>query len=80
MQHIGRAALRPGHEALRDCLLSNCLSALSKDIGPVLASGQGIALIPLSSVSSRRGGWRADKAHGLDRQAGGGTACGRPWA
>jgi len=24
-----------------------------------------------------RGGWRADKAHGLGRQAGGGTACGR---
>ena len=26
---------------------------------------------------SCRGGWRADKAHGLDRQAGDGTACGR---
>jgi len=52
LQHIGRAALRPGHEALRDCLLSNCLSALRQRISaPVLASGQGIALIPLSSVS-----------------------------
>src|SRR4051812_15947320 len=39
---------------------------------------RGIALIPQRSSSpSRRGGWRADKAHGLDRQAGGGTACGR---
>jgi hypothetical protein len=27
--------------------------------------------------SLNRGGWRADKAHGLDRQAGGGPACGR---
>src|SRR5262249_27149612 len=34
---------------------------------------------PLPSPSTR-GGWRADKAHGLDRQAGDGTACGRPWA
>src|SRR5712672_4200617 len=44
---------------------------------PVSALGQGIALIPLISPPSGRGGWRADKAHGLDRQAGGGTACGR---
>ena len=34
-----------------------------KNISPCLhASGQGIALIPLSSPPSRRGGWHADKA------------------
>src|SRR5712672_328931 len=44
---------------------------------PVSALGQGIALIPLISPPSGRGGWRADKAHGLDRQAGCGTARGR---
>src|SRR5262249_57385890 len=44
---------------------------------PVSASGQGIALIPLITPPSLRGGWRADKAHGLERQAGDGTACGR---
>src|SRR5215510_14736564 len=53
------------------------LSLESRKSAPVLALGQGIALIPLSSPPSLRGGWRADKAHGLDRQAGGGTACGR---
>ena len=36
LQHIGRAALRPGHEALRDCLLSNCLSRLeAKEYRPL---------------------------------------------
>jgi hypothetical protein len=55
-------------------------SLVANDIGPCLALGQGIALIPSRSSSSSpsiRGGWRADKAHGLDRQAGDGTACGR---
>src|SRR5712671_6044286 len=82
LQHIGRAALRPGHEALRDCLLSNCLSRLeAKEYRPLFrlrARGSPSFLeAPLRPSPSRRGGWRADKAHGLDRQAGGGTACGR---
>jgi hypothetical protein len=58
----------------------NELIAVWKSIrvsAPVSASGQGIALIPFSSIPSVRGGWRADKAHGLDRQTGDGTACGR---
>jgi hypothetical protein len=36
---------------------------------PVSTLGQGIALIPLPHHPLIRGGWRADKALGLDRQA-----------
>jgi len=56
----------------------------TKNIGPCLrlwARGSPSFLkAPLLPSPSRRGGWRAAKAHGLDRQAGGGTACGRAWA
>src|SRR5262245_10932033 len=52
-----------------------------KEISPCFGFGPGDR--PHSSLitpPSLRGGWRADKAHGLDRQAGDGTACGRAWA
>ena len=45
---------------------------------PVSASGQGIALVSFLPSPSLRGRWRADKAHGLDRQAGGGPLCDGP--
>jgi hypothetical protein len=61
-----------------------CLGLETKHVGPRLrlwARGSPSFLKALLLPSpSRRGGWRAAKAHGLDRQAGGGTACGRAWA
>jgi hypothetical protein len=71
-------------EPVFSCQIARCgwreLRIGKRTSAPVSALGQGIALIPSCSSSSPpscRGGWRADKAHGLDRQAGGGTACGR---
>ena len=49
-----------------------------KEISPCFGFGPGDR--PHSSLAHLprlRGGWRADKAHGLDRQAEGGSACGR---
>jgi hypothetical protein len=57
LQHIGRAALRPGHEALRDCLLSNCLSRLeAKEYRPLFrlrARGSPSFLSSSVSLTSR---------------------------
>src|SRR5882672_12192244 len=74
MEHDG--GLRLGSSALR-------LRWWQTISAPVLALGQGIALIPSRSSSSPpsyRGGWRADKALGLDRQARGWLGLRRAWA
>jgi hypothetical protein len=58
--HEGGLRLRP---------IRPTTSLVAKEISPCFGFGPGIALIPLISPPSIRGGWRADKAHGLDRQA-----------
>ena len=93
LQHIGRAALRPGHEALRDCLLSNCLSALrQKNIGPCFGFGPGgrphsslfrLPLVEGDGAPTRRTAWIARPevarlAAGPGRETSRPAPCGAP--
>jgi len=44
-----------------------CITFSQKNIGPcLLLWAKGVARIPVFRFPLRRGGWRADKAHGLD--------------
>jgi len=63
----------PSPTPIADC---SFVCVESKEHEPLFVwLGQGIALIPYL-FHPFRGGWRAAKAHGLDRQTGGGTARG----